>query len=830
MTGVDYCAFPPRLGTDVEITDQTEARSPSSIVGSAAVGRYLLLGIPERRVVDLLDGSRTPDDICAEFVRRHGVGLNLETVIRFLTKLDGVGILAGQRGTDREPLLPGAGQRYVRWRLFNPERLFARVMPALRWIWTPGFFAGSLLLMAGAMVLALLKWAEISTYAAQALRHEYVAIVLVAWLITLSHEFAHGLTAKAFGGRATEVGVLLVYYCVPALYCNVSGLHLIPKRSRRLWVIAAGIYWQLLVGASALVMWFLFNPDTRLAGLAMVVVLGSLMDVVFNMNPLIKLDGYYFLSQWLQIPNLMDRSRAWWRARLRRVCLGERDIERSRPSRRDRRVFLVFGCLSFCCALALPIVIVWYATQALMAMFYLPGFVLGVFLATVYAWGPLKQLVVKREATMTTHTFDTHRLRRFVPVSLALCAAAPLCTPWRASVGSYGTLTAIPGREAIIRAADGGSLTILNVTPGQHLAAGAAIGRLANVDLEEQRLQARAERARVDAEIDRLNGELRVERTEAMSAQYQLAQRSREFRDVDDEERQIALRLHSAPPTPLSHVSNTAVDTPQFPPAMAMLEAAAESMRTKLGEVMAQRDRARSLYAEGILSQSDLDAIEAKSSSALLDAIAAREQLKAALVEHERAHAVKATDLNLAGSSLSARREQASTLTVQLEAARRLDASLAERVALLERKQAQFALIAPVPGILFGEELPRLIGHYFSKGDEICRVADTRELLVRVFVAEQALGDVALGQPVRMRTRALPDQTFRGVVSKIGDESELDANGQRAYRVELTVDNSDGRLRPGMTAFARIDFGRHLVGWLLAHKLKQALRPELWLL
>ena len=78
------------------------------------------------------------------------------------------------------------------------------------------------------------------------------------------------MTCKAFGGRATEVGVLMIYYFLPALYCNVSGIHLIPKRSRRLWVIAAGVYWQLLVGALSLLAWFLLAPYTLLADLAFI--------------------------------------------------------------------------------------------------------------------------------------------------------------------------------------------------------------------------------------------------------------------------------------------------------------------------------------------------------------------------------------------------------------------------------------------------------------------------------------------------------------------------------------------------------------------------------
>jgi hypothetical protein len=37
-------------------------------------------------------------------------------------------------------------------------------------------------------------------------------------------------------------------------------------------------------------------------------------------------------------------------------------------------------------------------------------------------------------------------------------------------------------------------------------------------------------------------------------------------------------------------------------------------------------------------------------------------------------------------------------------------------------------------------------------------------------------------------------------------------------------------LRPGMGAFARIDFGRWRLGRILVHKMKQTLRPELWML
>ena len=156
--------------------------------------------------------------------------------------------------------------------------------------------------------------------------------------------------------------------------------------------------------------------------------------------------------------------------------------------------------------------------------------------------------------------------------------------------------------------------------------------------------------------------------------------------------------------------------------------------------------------------------------------------------------------------------------------------SLEERLALLEGKRAQFALVAPAAGTIFGENLPRMGGQFFPKGAEICRIAETSELLVRVQVSEREIGDIRRGCPVRLKSRAFPSRVFRGVVSRIGGESDPDQTGQATYQVEHTIQNEENLLRPGMTVFARIDFNRHMTGWILAHKLKQALRPEMWML
>src|SRR5215510_566940 len=407
----DYCAWPPQIAADVEIAEQRDDDRPAYVVGSASSCRYLLLRTAEYRVLRLLDEKLTPAAVCDEFMRRYGGTLRIPTLTRFLTRLDEIGILAGECVKGRQPperLLNT--QFYTRFRLFNPDPLFTRLVGVLRWVWTTESFVISLLLTLMAALLALMNGAEVAHYGAHILREHYVAVLVAGLLVGVTHEFAHGLTCKAFGGRATEVGALLIYYFLPALYCDVSGIHMIPQRARRLWVIAAGVYWQLLVGTLALLAWLTLAPHTLPADLAFILLCGSVMNVAFNGNPLIKLDGYYFLSQWLRLPNLMDRSREWWRGFLRRVVFGERNEAASRFSRREQAILAAFGLLSFVYTVALRLFIVIFLGSYLIDWFHLPGLLLTLALALFYSRQPLRQLFSSAVSTTRATAAEFKRL------------------------------------------------------------------------------------------------------------------------------------------------------------------------------------------------------------------------------------------------------------------------------------------------------------------------------------------------------------------------------------------------------------------------------------
>jgi putative peptide zinc metalloprotease protein len=885
----DYCAFPPQIAADVEIVERRDGDRLAFIASSASVGRYLLIRNAEYCALRLLDEKLMPVEVCAEYLRRHGRTLRVATLTRFLAHLDEVGILEGERRDGRrQQEQPFGAQYYIHFKIFNPDRLFTRLLGVLGWVWTTPFFSISLLLILIAGFLALLNRVEVAYYGGYILREHYVAVLVAGLLVGVTHEFAHGLTCKAFGGRATEVGALLIYYFLPALYCNVSGIHMIPQRGRRLWVIAAGVYWQLLVGASALLAWLLLAPHTLLADLTFILFCGSVLDVAFNGNPLIKLDGYYFLSQWLRTPNLMGRSRDWWRDCLRRIVFGAPNGTEPRFSRREQAILAAFGLLCFVYTLALRLVIMIFLGSYLVDWFHLPGLVLALAMATFYARGPLGYVLVsavsalraiaseiiqlfsmrliRTEANMTIQdptpqlpssgdSFQINAGRKpscwrrwFVPLAIALFIALILCLPWDASVGAYGELNVVPGQEAIIRAPDSAILTELRVRPGDRTTAGAVIGRMSAraPELEEQFTHAQVEIDKANADRERLLGELRAHEASIAQAEVNLRQRQMEYDEIDFERRQIEEREGAEPNaltylTAISPVASarpaagraggkfTGATAAAYPAAIAVLQSEAELRQAKLSEAALHLDRTHKLYAQGIAPRSELEKAETNVSMITLEGDAARQRLAAFLIDHRRRHAGLATQMQLSRSDVWAERLRAVKLNDEVRAVSVLISTLSDRRESLRRRLAQFELVALRPGAVFGEELPRMVGQYFPKGSEICRIADTRQLLARIRTSEREIGDVQVGYSVRLKVGAYPDQIFHGRVAKIGGESETDQYNQAVYRVELVIENTDDLLRPGMTAFARIGFGRWMIGAILLHKLRQALRPELWM-
>src|SRR5262249_32497699 len=139
-----------------------------------------------------------------------------------------------------------------------------------------------------------------------------VFFLLVALGVTLLHELGHGLACHLYGGGRRDVGVMLLYFCIPAAYCDVSDAHLIDSRRRRAVVALAGCYVNVILWMLATLCWRVMAPELFVTQVALAVIATTGLSLFLNLNPLLPLDGYYALEELMGVQNLRQKGR-WYR-------------------------------------------------------------------------------------------------------------------------------------------------------------------------------------------------------------------------------------------------------------------------------------------------------------------------------------------------------------------------------------------------------------------------------------------------------------------------------------------------------------------------------------
>src|SRR5688572_8564795 len=187
------------------------------------------------------------------------------------------------------------------------------------------------------------------------------------------------------------MGFMLIYF-QPAFYCNVSDAWLFPEKSKRLWVTFAGAYFETFLWAVATVVWWLADPQTTINHLALIVAATSAIKSFFNMNPLIKLDGYYLLSDWLAIPNLRQKAFGYVGSQIKRLWTTT-PAAFSEITTRERWIFLVYAVLAGTYSYWLfGKILLWFGAS-LVGHYQGVGFILFVSALGVIFRQPLKQLL-----------------------------------------------------------------------------------------------------------------------------------------------------------------------------------------------------------------------------------------------------------------------------------------------------------------------------------------------------------------------------------------------------------------------------------------------------
>ncbi|MEM9411819.1 MAG: site-2 protease family protein, partial [Planctomycetota bacterium] len=135
----------------------------------------------------------------------------------------------------------------------------------------------------------------------------WVWLALTMGAAKVIHELGHGLACKKFGGQCHEMGVMFLVL-TPCLYCNVSDSWTLPNKWHRATIAAAGMYVELVLAAMAVFVWWFSYPGIVNQLALNLIFVSSVSTILFNGNPLLRYDGYYILSDLIEIPNLRQKA------------------------------------------------------------------------------------------------------------------------------------------------------------------------------------------------------------------------------------------------------------------------------------------------------------------------------------------------------------------------------------------------------------------------------------------------------------------------------------------------------------------------------------------
>lgn len=349
----DLAAYTPCADASVEEQLQEEDGRVFVVLRSPH-GAYLRLTPAEHSLWCAMDGTRTVAQLATQGFKQHKQLLPVGDLVgelrrqRFLC--DQPGAVYQQLGAALERgRVEGWGQRLLRllrgyqWSLPGIDGTFDRLYRYGGWaVFTLPF----------ALLFLLVVSAGLLSFVAGLLLHEHQAFSLelngslpagllaFGAMLLLSfglHEIGHGLAVKHLGRRVRRGG-LMFYYGLPVAFVDTSDVW--PEKPlQRIAVSAAGPASDLFVGGLAALIAF-WLPQSALAPFGWRLALACYGATLFNLNPLLELDGYYMLVDLLRLPNLRQRSLDYIRG-----PLWERLRAGDRPSG-DERVLAVYGLLA----------------------------------------------------------------------------------------------------------------------------------------------------------------------------------------------------------------------------------------------------------------------------------------------------------------------------------------------------------------------------------------------------------------------------------------------------------------------------------------------------
>lgn len=487
-----------RRRAGVHTTVQRFRGEPYVVLSDRITGQHVRLAARAQELWRMLDGRRTAQEIWEELMRRPASAPGQGELVDWLLQLVSSGLVLSDHELDPRHLTDRQTRRRsgmiekravsplaIKLRLFDPDPLVRATWPVARHLFTPAGAVAVVALVIWALAAAVMHAEALLETADAALLSQAGALglALAYPVMKALHELAHCYALYRFGGRVREFGVMfLVLFPVP--YVEASEATALPDKRARMLVGAAGILAEVMIAAAALLLWLELEPGLERAFLFNLMVIGSVSTLLFNGNPLLKFDAYYVLADWLEMPNLAQRSGDY---------LGDRFLSRVAglrpqvaPPADEAPILATYGTLSVLYRLALTLTIAALVSQ----WFYVVGLALAGWAVVMGLGWPLAKLARKGVRGARAQNRGRRAVVRLALFLAALAGLAAVPLPFTA-VGE-GQIVPRPGAQVV--AATTGRVAAVGAQDGARVRRGQTL-----VTLEDPEARARLETLEVQA-------------------------------------------------------------------------------------------------------------------------------------------------------------------------------------------------------------------------------------------------------------------------------------------------------------------------------------------
>ncbi|MGZ0707914.1 hypothetical protein ACWPKO_06215 [Coraliomargarita sp. W4R53] len=452
-----------------------------------------------------LDGRRTVEEIwqaCLDRNKDEAPGQG--EVVQMLAQLYGGNLILSDVPADVVQLFERLKKRkanewksrifgifFLRVPLWDPDNFLNRTIGFVRGLLNPIGGLIWLVSVVAALVLVIGRWDEATAQGAGVLDPSNLLLLYVAFAVAkLIHEMGHAYAVKRLGGEVHRMGLTLLVF-TPVPFVDATAAWAFRERWKRVWVGAGGMIVEILFAAFAAFVWAYTGPGL-LNGLAYnVMIVASISTLLFNLNPLLRFDGYYIMSDLTDSPNLQTRSTRQWAYWTERYAFGGKQIQSPADSTGESIWLGLFGVASWVYRIFITFTIIIFVADKFFGL----GFLSAVLTIIGFIILPLYKGV---RYLLSEPRIESVRARA-IGVTLAFLAVIVLLlgvVPFPSHFRAPGVIKS--GYSQYIITDASGAVEGIDLQVEQ-VARGASLFRMLNPELDLEIADLRAEKAQIEA-------------------------------------------------------------------------------------------------------------------------------------------------------------------------------------------------------------------------------------------------------------------------------------------------------------------------------------------